>query len=166
MDSATISNLDQTTIGAGDLRFFIEVLDDFGDAVYGPPVREVSQVTAELRVALGMWHRSITRHTGLPSVDRGRELGRNRRDRPQVRTVRRAVEKIDLHLDRLIRRHSNFGFATANVPRDVDAYFPEAALTHVRMARSMLRQVLTTWSCKQGTGPTVLPAPAMSVCAW
>lgn len=166
MDSATVSNLDQTTIGAGDLRSFIEVLDDFGDAVYGPPVREVSQVTAELRVALGMWHRCIMYHTGLPSVDRGRELGHDRQDRPQGRTVRRAVEKIDLHLGRLIRRHSNFGFATSNVTRDIDAYFPEAALTHVRVARSMLRQVLTTWSCIQGTGPTDVPAPTMSVCAW
>lgn len=161
MDAATISKLDQPTIGADDLRSFIEVLDDIPGS--SP---DISHITADLRVALGKWHRSIAYNTGLESIDRlPHRSNDSYLDRAELNA---ALQKIELHLSRLVNRHSNYAFGASNVPSELDHFFPQTALNEVRVARVHLRKVLSDFARAQAPrlASVTVTKPVLSVCAW
>lgn len=140
MSVATLTKLDQVTIGPEHLRVFVDVLDCVRERVDVRQADQIARVTTDLRVALGKWHKSISTKTDQRSIDRivaldDRELLGDSIDRE-------TLSQIELHLSRLISRHSNFGFGAANVPSDLDKYFPEGAVVDIRTARVHLRRVL------------------------
>ncbi|OZD12039.1 hypothetical protein CH253_22860 [Rhodococcus sp. 06-156-3C] len=140
MSVATLAELDEVTIGPHQLRSFIEALDRFRDLLTESQSSKIARVTTDLRVALGKWHKSICANTGGESIDR--LPYRNDDDLPEIVDCE-TYSRIELHLSRLITRHSNFGFAAANDPSELDRFFPDAALADIRTARAHLRRVLS-----------------------
>lgn len=166
MDVATISILDQPTIGPDNLRSFIGVLDDVQDAVCDPQAAEIAHIATDLRVALGKWHQYITRITGHESIDRLRP----RDDRATEFKINiEALRKIELHLSRLILRHSNFGFGALNVPNELDHFFPLDALDDIRTAHVRLLSALRDLPSAQRNrtfSSVTVTEPSMALVCW
>lgn len=167
MDTATIFNLDQPTIGPSDLRSFIEALDDARDSLCGPSADELSHITADLRVTLGKWHSAIERLTGTKSFDQIPDVDVDSTER-QIDFD--ALQNIDAHLSRLILRHSNYGFAAANVTSELDQFFPQSELISVRKIALHLRRVISDLQAGRGAnndGSVTVTQPYSSiVSAW
>lgn len=139
MTVTTFTELDQITVGPNHLRSFIEILDAILDEIGDAEGNEIALIATDLRVALGKWHRSITVNSGQASLDR-----LPCRDRSELLDIcdRAILVQIDLHLSRLVVRHSNFGFGAANAPSELDRFFPESAVTDVRAAHVRLSRIL------------------------
>lgn len=129
------------TFGPRDLDGFISALRRASSVVPALPGSELASAAEILNSSLESWEDAIEHwgaETPAPSV-------------PATPTTASAgqliddVKLIDALLSRIILRHSNFGFAAANCPSDLDRYFPGGeALLQIRLGRRHLRAALSS----------------------
>lgn len=151
MKTSTLEKLNQPTIGPDDLDRFISVLDDVHEIVDAALAEEIDAVARELRASLAAWTRLAER--GINEQNASESKFDPQALRPPELSE---LHNIDRHLQRLILRHSNFGFAAANMPSDLDKYFPSDALLHLRVARARLRRVLSELAAGDRMNPRSL----------
>lgn len=133
-----ILRMDQNTIGAKDLRLFISALDDVAGQCEQQPSVQLEQAALKLRVVLGEWMRLFNGSERIGGATES-NAGAQAIAFDGAATNIAVLCNIERHLDRLVLRHSNFGYALANVPSSLDDHFPESALIHVRTALPHLR---------------------------
>lgn len=125
-----------TAFGPRDLRNFLVVLDSVKPYLPEALHDDLLQVTDRLGTVSASWSNATARSGEEEPPASVAALAAVAAAPPNswtVADVQRVVADFDVLIGRMVTRHSNFGFAVTNNPSILDAQFPSAALTDLRL---------------------------------
>lgn len=139
MDLDEVLYMDQTTIGPDELSMFITAVDELAARCPREPSRELAHATTGLNAALSIWDSGRVRQSMQDPASAPAVAAKPASVADDCAAEVAVIHNIIRHLERLVLRHSNFGFAAHNLPSALDSAFPETALKDVRIALPRLR---------------------------